>query len=76
MNVKKQARVQLTKDRKHEEQLHENMVSRAQTGTQTGGHPEAIAEQARETLAEHRQHQKQTEQSRLERAEEEINLKG
>ncbi|MCM1984933.1 hypothetical protein [Lyngbya confervoides] len=74
MNVKKQARERLTQDRKQEEHLHENMVSRAQSEPHEI-EEETLAEQAREILAEKRLHEKQLEQSMLERAAEEVRPK-
>ena len=72
MNIEKQARTQLAKDRQHNEHVQDIMVSRTQTKI---NHPDKaidVEEQARETLVEHRQHEKHRQDSMLERTDESI----
>ncbi len=72
MDIKNQAREELARDRQHDDQLHDKMVSRAKAEKTVSAQSASVAEQARETLVEHRQHERHIQESMLERAEEEV----
>ena len=71
MNTEQQARQLMAKHRRHEEHLHENMVSRSTEELESQNIAE-IEEKSRELTADHRQHEKHIEDNILNRANEEI----
>lgn len=71
MNTEEEARKLMTQKRRHEENLHENMVSRSNEEIENQDLVE-IDEKARELVTNHRQHEEHIEENMLNRSNEEI----
>ncbi|MBR8828648.1 MAG: hypothetical protein DSM107014_12245 [Gomphosphaeria aponina SAG 52.96 = DSM 107014] len=69
MSTQDLARQLMAQERKHDENLHENMLNRAEQEVETTNE---IEEKARELMAQERKHDENLQENMLNRAEQEV----